>query len=61
MSMNRFQIENVMRNLAMSQGMYGRMLDQIYSAPVDEQDRFWENMESQNFGDVLDVILFLEG
>lgn len=50
-----------MRNLAMSQGMYGRMLDQIYSAPVDEQDRFWDNMEAQNFGDVLDVILFLEG
>ena len=61
MSMNRFQIENVMRNLAMSQGMYGRMLDQIYSAPEDEQEMFWENMEAQNFGSDLDVVLFLEG
>lgn len=59
--MNRFQIENVMQTLAMSQGMYGRILDQIYSAPEDEQERFWENMESQNFSDALDVILFLEG
>ena len=50
-----------MQSLAMSQGLYGRMLDQIYSAPEDEQERFWENMEAQNFGDALDVVLFLEG
>lgn len=59
--MNRYQIENLMQTLAMSQGMYGRMLDQIYSAPEDEQEMFWENMEAQNFGDALDVVLFLEG
>jgi len=59
--MNRYQIENLMQNLAMSQGLYGRMLDQIYSAPEDEQEMFWENMEAQNFGSDLDVILFLEG
>lgn len=45
----------------MSQGMYGRMLDQIYSAPEDEQERFWENMEAQDFKDAVDVVLFLEG
>ena len=61
MSMNRYQIENVMQTLAMSQGLYGRILDQIYSAPEDEQERFWENMESQGFKDALDVVLFLEG
>ncbi len=59
--MNRYQIENLMQNLAMSQGLYGRMLDQIYSAPEDEQEMFWENMEAQNFGSDLDVVLFLEG
>jgi hypothetical protein len=37
------------------------MLDQIYSAPEDEQEMFWENMEAQNFGSDLDVVLFLEG
>lgn len=58
--MNRYQIENLMQTLAMSQGLYSRMLNQIYSAPIDEQERFWENMEAQNFGDALDVVLFLE-
>ena len=58
--MNRHQIENLMQSLAMSQGFYGRLLDQIYSAPEDEQEMFWENMEAQNFGDDLDVVLFLE-
>ena len=50
-----------MQTLAMSQGRYGRLLDEIYSAPEDEQDRFWDNMEAQNFGDALDVVLYLEG
>lgn len=59
--MNRYEIENLMQTLAMSQGMYDRMLNDIYSAPEDEQERFWENMEAQNFGDSLDVIMFLEG
>ena len=59
--MNRYQIENHLRTLAMSVGRYGRLLDEIYSAPEDEQERFWENMEAQNFGDALDVVLFLEG
>jgi hypothetical protein len=59
--MKREAIENLMQSLAMSQGFYGRLLDQIYSAPEDEQERFWENMEAQNFGSDLDVILFLEG
>lgn len=59
--MNRYQIENLLQSLAMSQGMYGRMLDQIYSAPEDEQERFWENMEAQDFKNAVDVVLFLEG
>ncbi len=59
--MNRYQIENLMQSLAMSQGFYGRLLKDIYSAPEDEQERFWENMEAQNFGNDLDVVLFFEG
>ena len=59
--MKRAEIENVMQTLAMSQGFYGRLLNDVYSAPEDEQERFWENMEAQNFGDALDVVLFLEG
>lgn len=59
--MKREAIERLMQSLAMSQGFYGRILNEIYSAPEDEQERFWENMEAQNFGSDLDVILFLEG
>lgn len=59
--MNRYQIENLMQSLAMSQGFYGRLLNQIYSAPESVQEAFWQNMEAQNFGSDLDVILFLEG
>ena len=59
--MKREQIESLLQTLAMSQGRYGRLLERVYSAPEDEQERFWENMEEQNFGDDLDVILYLEG
>ncbi len=59
--MKREAIENLMQSLAMSQGFYGRLLNEIYSAPEDEQETFWENMEAQNFGSDLDVVLFLEG
>lgn len=59
--MKREAIERLMQSLAMSQGFYGRLLDEIYSAPEDEQEMFWDNMEAQNFGSDLDVILFLEG
>lgn len=58
--MKREEIENLMQTLAMSQGFYGRLLNDIYSAPEDEQERFWENMEAQNFGDGVDVVLFFE-
>ena len=59
--MTRYEIENLMQSLSMSQGLYGRMLDQIYSAPEDEQEQFWQEMEAQNFKDPLDVVLYLEG
>ena len=59
--MKREAIERLMQSLAMSQGFYGRLLNEIYSAPEDEQETFWDNMEAQNFGSDLDVILFLEG
>ena len=59
--MKRAEIENLMQTLAMSQGLYGRMLDNIYNASEEQQEEFWQMMEAQNFGDALDVVLFLEG
>lgn len=58
--MNRYQIEDVIRRLAMSKGMYGRILNDIYSAPEDVQEMFWQNMEEQNFSSPLDVVMYFE-
>ena len=59
--MTRYEIENLFQNLSMSQGLYGRLLNAIYSAPEDAQEEYWTFMESQNFTDPLDVVLFVEG
>lgn len=58
--MDREEMRAVMEELAMSQGFYGRLLYNIDSAPEEEADRFWEEMEKQNFSTPLDVVLFLE-
>lgn len=59
--MKREEIENLMQSLAMSQGFYGRLLSQIYSAPESVQEAFWRSMEAQNFTDDVDVVMFLGG
>ena len=59
--MKRHEIENLFQTLSLSQGFYGRLLNSIYSAPEDVQNDYWAYMEEQNFGDALDVILFVEG
>jgi len=58
--MNREQIMNAIRNLAQSQGSYGRMLESIENADPDAQDKIFAVLETQNFGDAVDLVLFLE-
>lgn len=58
--MKRAEIEQTMRSLAMSQGMYGRILNWIYSLPSEEQDSVWDELESQHFTSALDVVLYWE-
>jgi hypothetical protein len=59
--MKREQIENTLQSLAMSQGLYGRLLNQIYSLPEEEQEQVWQNLEEQNFKEPLDLVLYIEG
>ena len=59
--MKREQIENTLQSLAMSQGLYGRLLSQIYSLPEEEQEQVWQNLEEQNFKEPLDLVLYIEG
>ena len=54
--MDREQILNVIRGLAMSQGFYGRLLQQI-----DEDTEILDELENQHFTDVVDLILYIEG
>lgn len=58
--MKREQILDTIRSLAMSQGFYGRMYNDLMSDPeyCDEVMTFFE---AQNFQSALDLILCIEG
>lgn len=58
------EILNLFRNLAMSQGFYGRLLANIEELKKNDEEsyeNFVSMMESKNFQNPLDVILFVEG
>ena len=62
MKMN--EILSVIRTLARSQGLYGRILEAIedlrdYGDP-DKYDELVSALEAQNFKDPLDVVLYFE-
>ena len=58
--MNRDEIREVFKQLAMSQGFYGRLLRQIDEADEDVRENFWKDLEDQNFKDSVDLILYIE-
>ena len=58
--MKRTEIERIMRSLAMSQGLYGRILNNIYSLSEEEQESVWSELESQNFKDAVDLVMYIE-
>lgn len=57
--MNRTQILNAISQLAASQGFYGRLYNALTSG-TEEAEEFMEQMEAQNFGDVVDMVMWLE-
>ncbi len=57
--MNRTQILNAVSQLAASQGFYGRLYNALTSG-TEEAEEFMEQMEAQNFGDVVDMVMWLE-
>jgi len=57
-------ILNLIRQLACSQGMYGRFyrdLMDVKECNIDAYEGIKEELESQNFKDALDFILWFEG
>ena len=58
------QILEVIENLSHSQGMYERLLQKICYLKDNEPDRYEklkEELESQNFKDPVDIVMFFEG
>lgn len=59
--MNREQILATFRSLAASQGFYGRLLDQIDSVDEETREAFLSDLESRNFRDAVDLVMWIEG
>jgi hypothetical protein len=60
MSLNKKQIKDTFESLAKSQGMYQRLLDGINELSEEDQKKFWDDLESRNFKDSVDVVLYME-
>ena len=61
--MDREQIMQVIRTLANSQGLYGRLLydiQELQNNNPEEADRLFSILEAQKFNDELDIILYFE-
>ena len=57
--MNKEQILNAIRSLAASQGFYGRLYNALTNGS-EQAEEFLATMEEQNFGDVVDMVMWLE-
>ena len=49
------------KDLAYSQGFYGRLLDQIDSVDEETREAFLSDLESRNFRDAVDLVMWIEG
>ena len=58
--MNRAEIMRIFRQLAQSQGYYGRLLESL-EADEDLKENVLTHLEDQNFGDTASLIMFVEG
>lgn len=48
------------RSLARSQGFYGRLVNTLEELSDNEKEAFWADLESRNFTDMVDVVMFIE-
>lgn len=53
-------VMQVIKDLARSQGAYGRMLEAIENMDSEQLDNFRSTIEAQNFADPIDFILWIE-
>ena len=53
--MNKEQIIEAIKELSYSQGFYGRLL-----RAIEENPSILDELEAQHFGDVVDMVMFIE-
>ena len=61
--MDRYEILNVIKELSMSQGFYGRLLarlQEVEEFDPEAYDEFMTQLEEENFQEPLDVVLYFE-
>lgn len=58
--MNRGQILSEIKALSKCQGFYGRLLSYINSLDESEYESLMSELESQNFKDSIDIVLYFE-
>lgn len=61
--MNREEILEAIRQLAQSQGFYGRLLRQLEETreeDPEEYEHIMTELEAQGFNETLDLVLYLE-
>lgn len=58
--MNSSEILTTIKQLAQSQGFYGRLLFNINELEADKRDELFTILEAQQFNDPLDLVLFFE-
>ncbi|MCI7555078.1 MAG: hypothetical protein MST00_06575 [Tenericutes bacterium] len=58
--MKREEIMETIKSLASSQGFYGRLYRDLMELDEDEYDEVMTELESQNFKDGVDLVMFIE-
>ena len=58
--MDRQAIRGTFEMLAQSQGFYGRLLRNIDEMDEEDREKVWSDLESQNFKDSVDLIMYIE-
>lgn len=58
--MNRLEIIKTIKELASSQGFYGRLLSYINELENEQKEELFEYLENENFKNPLDLVLFFE-
>lgn len=58
--MKRDEILYVIKSLARSKGLYGRLLESLNGMDAKQYDEIMTELESQNFGGAVDLVMYIE-